>query len=82
MTRGALMADPVRVMQDTDTVLEIEHRPMRRAAISVGAILVAVAMGLGAIADDAVGAGIIVVLVTALIGGMILREPLIRYRGI
>lgn len=76
------MADPVRFMQDTDTVLEIEHRPMRRAAISVGAILVAVAMGLGAIADDAVGAGIIVVLVTALIGGMILREPLIRYRGI
>lgn len=82
MTRGVHMADPVRVMQDTDTVLEFQHRPMRRAAISVGAILVAVATGLGAITDDAGGAGIIGVLVTALIGGMILREPLIRYRGI
>ncbi|WP_099827994.1 hypothetical protein [Oceaniglobus indicus] len=74
MTLANLLADPLRVTQDSDTVLEIENRPMRRAAITVGAILLAVAMALAAIADGAIGTGVMVLAVTALIGWMILGE--------
>ncbi|GHF75123.1 hypothetical protein [Seohaeicola zhoushanensis] len=69
-----LLADPFRVLQQTDAVLEIEYRPIRRAAIAVGAILLAAAMGLAALADGAIGTGITVLAMTALIGGLILRE--------
>lgn len=74
MTLADLFADPVRIVRNTDTVLEIENRPTRRTAITVGAILLAAAMGLAALADGATGTGIIVLWVTALIGGLILRE--------
>ena len=69
-----LLADPVRIVQNTDAVLEIENRPIRRAAITVGAILLVAAMGLAALADGAIGTGITVLSMTALIGGLILRE--------
>ena len=76
MTLGELLADPVRVVQDSDTVLEIENRPTRRAAITAGGILFAVAMALVAIADGAIGTGIMVIVVTALVGWMILGETI------
>ena len=52
-----LLADPFRVLQQTDAVLEIEYRPIRRAAIAVSAILMAAAMGLAALADGAIERG-------------------------
>lgn len=69
-----LLADPFRVLQQTDAVLEIEYRPIRRAAIAVSAILMAAAMGLAALADGAIETGITVLAMTALIGGLILRK--------
>lgn len=74
MTLSEFFADPVRVVQDSDTVLEIENRPTRRAAITLGGILLAVAMALGAMTDGAIGTGVLVLAVTALIGWMILHE--------
>lgn len=74
MTLAEVLADPVRVVQDSDTVLEIESRPTRRAALTLAAILLAVALGLGAIADGAIGTGLVVLIMTALIGWLILGE--------
>lgn len=74
MTLADLFSDPLRVVHDSDTVFEIENRPVRRAAITSGGILLAVAMGLAAIADGAIGTGTLVLAVTALIGWMILGE--------
>ncbi|GAW35581.1 hypothetical protein RA2_02644 [Roseovarius sp. A-2] len=74
MTLPNLLADPFRVLQQTDAVLEIEYRPIRRAAIAVGVTLLTAAMGLAALADGAIGTGVTVLAMTALIGGLILRE--------
>lgn len=74
MNLPSLLADPLRVIQDSDMALEIENRPTRRASITLGGILLAVAMALSAIADGAVGTGVLVLAVTALIGWMILEE--------
>ncbi|NNU81391.1 hypothetical protein HMH01_13190 [Halovulum dunhuangense] len=74
MTFAELMADPLRVVQNTETTLVIENRPVRRAAIAVGAILTAIAMGLAAIADGAIGTGVMVLAVVAVIGWLILGE--------
>lgn len=74
MTLDDLLAAPMRLMQDSDAVLEVENRPIRRAAITAGGILLAVAMGLAAIADGAVGTGITVLAMTALIGWFVLGD--------
>lgn len=74
MTLAELLADPLRVTQNTDNVLEIENRPIRRAAIAALAILVAIAAGLAAIVDGATGTGIIVLAMVGLIGWLYLHE--------
>tara|TARA_R110002051_G_scaffold222573_1_gene286124 strand:+ start:12141 stop:12668 length:528 start_codon:yes stop_codon:yes gene_type:complete len=74
MTLAELLADPLRVTQYSDTVLEIENRPIRRAAIAAVAILVAIAAGLAAMADGATGTGIIVLAMVGLIGWLYLHE--------
>lgn len=74
MTFAELLADPLRVTQNSDTVLEIENRPIRRAAIAAVAILVTIAAGLAAIVDGATGTGIIVLAVVGLIGWLYLHE--------
>lgn len=74
MTLPNLLTDPVRVLRQTYAVLKIEYRPIRRATIAVGVILLAAALGLAALADGAIGTGITVLAMTALIGGLILRE--------
>jgi hypothetical protein len=68
MTLAKFLADPLRVTQISDSVLEIENRPVRRAAIVAAAILVAIAAGLAAIADGAAGTGLIVLAMVGLIG--------------
>ena len=70
MTLAEFLADPLRVTQDSDNVLEIENRPIRRAAIAAVAILVAIA----AIVDGATGTGIIVLAMVGLIGWLYLHE--------
>lgn len=74
MTLAELLADPLRVTQNSDTVLEIENRPIRRAAIAAVAILVAIAAGLAAMADGATGTGVIVLAMVGLIGWLYLHE--------
>lgn len=74
MTLAGFLADPLRVTQDTDNVLEIENRPARRAAIATVMILVAIAAGLAAIADGATGTGIILLALVGLIGWFYLHE--------
>lgn len=74
MTLAEFLADPLRVTQDSDNVLEIENRPIRRAAIAAVAILVAIAAGLAAIVDGATGTGIIVLAMVGLIGWLYLHE--------
>ncbi|PVA05571.1 hypothetical protein [Thalassorhabdomicrobium marinisediminis] len=74
MNLSSLLADPLRVLEKSDPVLEIENRPVRRATITMGGILLAVAMALAAMADGAVGTGLLVLAVTAFIGWMILDE--------
>lgn len=43
MTLAEFLADPLRVTQISDSVLEIENRPVRRAVIAAAVILVAIA---------------------------------------
>ena len=74
MNLSSLLADPLRVVERNASVLEIENRPVRRASITLGAILLAVAIALAAMADGAVGTGLLVLAVTAFIGWMILDE--------
>lgn len=74
MNLSSLFADPLRVVEKSASVLEIENRPIRRAAITLGGILLAVAMGLAAMADGAIGTGAMVLAATAFIGWMILDE--------
>ena len=74
MTLSSLLADPLRVVEKSDPVLDIENRPVRRAAITLGGMLLVVAMALAAMADGAVGTGLLVLAVTAFIGWMILDE--------
>ncbi|MBW4976235.1 hypothetical protein KZZ08_21670 [Roseovarius mucosus] len=74
MNLSSLLADPLRVVEQSDPVLEIENRPVRRASITLCAILLAVAMALAAMADGAIGTGLLVLAVTAFIGWMILDE--------
>ncbi|KQI73010.1 hypothetical protein AN191_03655 [Loktanella sp. 5RATIMAR09] len=74
MNLSGLLADPLRVVEKNASVLEIENRPIRRAAITLGSILLAVAMGLAAMADGAIGTGVLVLGATAFIGWMILDE--------
>ena len=74
MTLAGLLADPLRVTQDSDTALEIENRPIRRAAIAAAVILVAITAGLAAIADGATGTGIVVLAMVGLIGWLYLHE--------
>jgi len=40
MTLAEFLADPLRVTQISDSVLEIENRPVRRAVIAAAVILV------------------------------------------
>ena len=74
MRPGALLADPLRVTHISDDLLEIENRPLGRATVAVLVILVSIAAGLAAIADGAVGTGIVVLSVVALIGWLYLHE--------
>lgn len=74
MNLSSLLADPLRVVEKSDPVLEIENRPVRGATITMGGILLAVAMALAAMADGAIGTGVLVLAVTAFIGWMILHE--------
>lgn len=74
MTPAEFLADPLRVTQDSYDVLEIENRPIRRAAIAAVAILVAIAAGLAAIANGAAGTGIIVLAMVGLIGWLYMHE--------
>ncbi|GGO58486.1 hypothetical protein SAMN05444398_12143 [Roseovarius pacificus] len=74
MTLAGFLADPLRVTQDSDIVLEIENRPIRRAAIAVVMMLVAIASGLAAITDGATGTGIILLAMVGLIGWLYLHE--------
>ena len=74
MTLAEFLADPLRVTQISDSVLEIENRPVRRAVIAAAVILVAIAAGLAAIGDGATGTGIIVLAVVGLIGWLYMHE--------
>lgn len=74
MTLAGFLADPLRVTQDTGSVLEIENRPIRRAAVAAVMILVAIAAGLAAIADGATGTGTILLTLVGLIGWFYLHE--------
>src|SRR5690554_3817224 len=74
MTLAEFLADPLRVTQISDSVLEIENRPVRRAVIPAAVILVAIAAGLAAIGDGATGTGIIVLAVVGLIGWLYMHE--------
>lgn len=74
MRLAELFADPLRITQNSDNVLEIENRPIRRAAIAAVAILVAIAAGLAAFADGATGTGIIVLAMVGLIGWLYLHQ--------
>ncbi|MFP1644800.1 hypothetical protein [Pontitalea aquivivens] len=74
MTLAEFLADPLRVTQVSENVLEIENRPIRRAAIAAVVILVAIASGLAAITDGAVGTGVIVLAMVGLIGWLYLHE--------
>ncbi|WP_024846231.1 hypothetical protein [Paracoccus pantotrophus] len=74
MTLAEFLADPLRVTQISDSVLEIENRPVRRAVIAASVILVAIAAGLAAIGDGATGTGIIVLAMVGLIGWLYMHE--------
>lgn len=74
MTLAGFLADPLRVTHVSDNLLELENRPIRRAAIAVAVILVAIAAGLAAIADGATGTGIILLAMVGLIGWLYLHE--------
>lgn len=74
MTLAEFLADPLRVTQDSDNVLEIENRPIPRATIAAAAILAAIAAGLAAIAAGAVGTGVIALAMVGLIGWLYLHE--------
>lgn len=76
MTLTEFMADPLRVTQASDRVLEVENRPVRQAAIAAAVIVVAIAAGVAAIADGAAGTGFIVLTMVGLIGWLYLYELL------
>lgn len=74
MIQDILKADPVRVVKNDPAVLQIESRPIRRTALGVAAILVAVAASMAAMADGAWGTGLTVLIVAAVVGGAFLSE--------